>query len=81
MSASVGVGRAHNPRGRVRNTQVQHLPLLHQDMQAVHNLLDRGSVVPPVEIQDINEIRLQLPQRIPLCILRLWLPQWLGALL
>lgn len=44
----------NHPRRRVRNTQMQNLPRNNQVMQAIHDLLDRGGPVPPMDVEDVN---------------------------
>lgn len=41
----VRVGRRHHPGRRVRDAQVQNLALFHQDVEAVHDFLDRSGPV------------------------------------
>jgi hypothetical protein len=47
----------------VRDTQVQHLALPHDIVQAVHDLLNRRGVVPPVHVEDIDVVGTKLLER------------------
>lgn len=58
----VGVCRADDPRRTVRDAEVEDLALLDENVEAVHDLLDRGHVVPPVQVEDVDPVRLQLPE-------------------
>lgn len=42
--------------------EIQHLPLRDEVMQAVHDLLDGGLVVPPMHVKEINVARTQFLQ-------------------
>jgi len=60
---SIFVGLSNDPSRSVRYTEVQDLSRPHDIIQGKHNLLDGRRVVPPVDIEDINVIGLQLDQR------------------
>ncbi|CAK5266107.1 unnamed protein product, partial [Mycena citricolor] len=52
--ASVLVGLRDDPSGSVRNAEVQDLALHHEIVQSVHDLLDAGVPIPPVQVQDVD---------------------------
>ena len=62
--ASVVVSLRHNPRRGVGNSEVEDLALHDESVEAVHDLLDGASVVPPVDVEDVNVIRAQLSERV-----------------
>jgi hypothetical protein len=54
----------HNPRRRIRDAQIQHLARLNHIVQRQHNFLDTGRVLPPVNVEDIDIVSLESPQRV-----------------
>ena len=54
---------ADHPGRRITNTQVQDLAPLHHMVQALHDLWDARGEVPPMQIQHIYVVRLQLLER------------------
>jgi hypothetical protein len=59
---SILVGLSNDPSWSIRNTKVQDLSAPDQIVQGEHNLLDGCRIIPPMEIQNINVIGLQLDQ-------------------
>ena len=53
---------ADDPSRRVTDTQVQHFAALHHVVQALHQFWDRCRKVPPVDVEQIDVIRLQFLQ-------------------
>lgn len=62
VRARIRVRRGNDPRRRIRNPEVHDLALLDEDMEGVHDFLDGGSVVPPVEVEDIDEVSLEFAE-------------------
>lgn len=54
VRAGIGVGRADEPRWRVRDAQVQHFALLDQDVQTVHDFFDRRRVILAFEFRFVQ---------------------------
>lgn len=48
---------------RVRDPEVQDLATLDDLVQTLHDLLDRRGVIPPVNVEDIDIVGLELEQR------------------
>jgi hypothetical protein len=63
MSASVVVGLDYNPGGCVRDTKVEDLALSNQGIESMHDFLNTGSEVPPMNVQQINVIGTKFLQR------------------
>jgi hypothetical protein len=63
MSASVVVGLDYNPGGCVRDTKVEDLALSNQGIETMHDFLNTGSEVPPMNVQQINVIGTKFLQR------------------
>jgi hypothetical protein len=63
-STSIGVGCGDDVRGCIADSQVQDLALLHNSIKGVHDLLNAGSPVPPVDVQDVDPVGLELLQRV-----------------
>jgi hypothetical protein len=63
-STSVRVGRRHNVSGRIADAQVQDLALLDDGVERVHELLDAGGPVPPVDVQDVDPLGVELLERV-----------------
>jgi hypothetical protein len=59
---SIFVGLSNDPSRSIRYTKVQDLSRPHNIVQGEHNLLDGRRVIPPVNIENINVIGLQLDQ-------------------
>jgi hypothetical protein len=59
---SIFVGLSNDPSRSIRYTKVQDLSRPHNVIQGEHNLLDGRRVIPPMDIEDINVIGLQLEQ-------------------
>jgi hypothetical protein len=62
--ARVGVGRRNDVCGRVADSQVQDFALLNDGVEGVHDLLNAGGPVPPVDVQDVDPVGLELLQRV-----------------
>ena len=62
MGARIRVRLRDDPRGGVGDAEVQHLALHDELVQAVHDLLDGGGVVPPVQVQHVDVGGAQLLQ-------------------
>jgi hypothetical protein len=52
----VGVGSTNNPGWRIGNTKVKKFSLLDKNVNPFHNLIDKGGVISPMHVQDINEV-------------------------
>ena len=63
MSTSVVVGLDYNPSGCIRDSKVEDLASGNQGVETMHNFLDTGSEIPPVNIKQIDVVRTQLLQR------------------
>jgi hypothetical protein len=63
-STSVGVGRRDDVCGCVADAQVQHFALFNNSIKRVHDLLNASGPVPPVDIQDVDPVGLELLQRV-----------------
>jgi hypothetical protein len=57
------VGLSNDPSWSIGYTKVQDFSRPHNIVQGKHNLLDGRRVIPPVNVEDINVIGLQLEQR------------------
>ena len=64
MIAGVLVGFAHHPGGRVGDAEVEHFALAHDIVEALHELGDADGEVPPVHVQDVQVVGLQLLQAV-----------------
>jgi hypothetical protein len=62
VGPSILVGLSNDPSRGIRYTKVQDLSGPHNIVQGEHNLLDGRRVIPPVDVEDINVIGLQLDQ-------------------
>ena len=63
VGPSIFVGLSNDPSRSIGYTKVQDLSRPDDIVQGEHNLLDGRRVIPPVDIEDINVIGLQLEQR------------------
>lgn len=63
MRLGVHLRLRDDPRGRVRDAEVEHFARLHELVQALHHLLDRRHVIPKVHVENVNVVRLQQLQR------------------
>lgn len=59
-----GTDKAWLLTGRVGDTEVHDFAGLDEVVESVHHLLDRGGVVPEVDIEDVNVRRLELLERV-----------------
>ena len=64
MVAGILVGLCYNPGWSIADPEVEDFALLDHGVQALHELRDRGCKVPPMHIEHVNVVRLQLVQRI-----------------
>ena len=60
VQARVHVGCTNNPGGRVGDAEIHDFALFDEDVKSVHDLFDRAAVIPPVEVEDIDVIGLEL---------------------
>ena len=60
----VGVARSDDPSGRVGDPEVEDLPGLDDGVEGVHDLGDGGGEVPPVEVEDVEVVGLELLERV-----------------
>lgn len=60
MRASVFVSFDHDPSRCIRNTKIEDLASSDQSIETMHDLLNTGSEIPPMHIQQINIIRTHL---------------------
>lgn len=56
------VGLGNNPSRRIRDSQVQDLTLGNEVVETLHELRDGGREVPPVHVEQVDVVRLQLLQ-------------------
>lgn len=56
------VGLGNNPGRRVRYSQVQNLALGDEGVQTLHELRDGAAEIPPVNVEKVDVVRLQLLQ-------------------
>lgn len=56
------ISLADNPSRCITDTQIQHLPTLHKLVQALHHLGDTSCEVPPMHIEQVNIVCLELLQ-------------------
>jgi hypothetical protein len=63
-STSVSVGRRDDVSGCVADSQVQDFALLDDGVERVHDLLDAGGPVPPVQVQDVDPLGVELLERV-----------------
>ena len=59
MGPGVLIRLGDDPSGSVRYTQIKDFTAPHQIVQRQHDLLDRGRVIPPVDIEEIDVIGLE----------------------
>lgn len=64
MGPCVRVRLDHHPRGRIRHPEVQNLARRDESVKPVHDLLDAGGEVPPVHVEKIDVVGLQLPEAV-----------------
>ena len=64
MVAGVLVGLAHHPGGGVGDAEVEHFALADDVVEALHELGDADGEVPPVHIENIQVVGLQLLQAV-----------------
>ena len=60
--AGISVGSRDDVRRSVADTQVQDLALLDNSIKRIHDLLDAGGPVPPVDVQNVNPFGVELLQ-------------------
>lgn len=60
VGPSVVVGLDDNPGGGVGDTKVENLARCDQIVESVHDLFHGGSKVPPVQVQEVNVVSLEL---------------------
>ncbi len=61
MAACVLVRLADDPCRCIADAEVKDFSLMHQIVEAEHELGDAGSEIPPVDIKDVNIFCFQLP--------------------
>jgi hypothetical protein len=59
MLARIGISLANDPSGRIADSQIEDLALLDEGIERLHQLRDRGSKVPSVDIVNIDVIHLE----------------------
>lgn len=57
------VGLRNDPGRCVTDTEIEHLALCDEVVQALHDLRDGSGEVPPVNVQQVNVVCLELSQR------------------
>ena len=60
MIFGIRIRGTHDPCWRIADAQVEDLPLLNKNMQTVNDLFDRRGVVPPVEIEYVYPVAVEL---------------------
>ena len=60
----VGVGCGDDPGWGVRYPEVEDLALFDEDVKRVHDLADRGGVIPPVDVEDVDVVSLEFLERL-----------------
>lgn len=63
MGPGILIRLRNDPSGSVRYTQIKDFTAPHQIVQRQHDFLNRGRVIPPVNIEEIDVIGLELDQR------------------
>ena len=54
MISGILVRLGHNPSGCIRNTQIENFALDDEVVETVHDLFDRGNVIPPMDVQNVD---------------------------
>lgn len=52
------VGLGDNPSRSVRDSEIHYLAGQHEGVQGLHELLDRGRMIPPVDVEDVHVVGL-----------------------
>lgn len=63
MRTRVFVSLDNNPSRCIRNTKVKNLASSNQSIESMHNLLNTGSEIPPMHVEQVDVIRTHLLQR------------------
>ena len=63
MGPGILIRLSDDPSRSIRHTQVEDFTAPHQIVQGQHDLLNGGGVIPPVDIEEIDVIGLELDQR------------------
>ena len=62
MITGILVRLRHDPRRRVRDAEIEDLALVGGRVERLHDFGDRRRVVPPVDVEDVDVVGLELLQ-------------------